>query len=73
MKLYIWDSPYNVSWGGSCLYVLAYDLEQAKELALTASVSNYGYNPVQKMSIKNLGAPTRIVEGPYAEVFEWSE
>lgn len=74
MKLFIWNNPYHVAWGGSLLYVVANDLKQAKELAAKgAGVSNYGYDPEIKLTIKNLGEPTRIVNLPCAEVYEWSE
>jgi hypothetical protein len=75
MKLYVWNQPYSVSWGGSCLYVLAASLPSARKAARKAIVAAYGgvYDGSTVTSLDKLGEPDRIESGPYAEVYEWSE
>ena len=78
MKLYIWKDVYSVKYGAAFLYSIADSIEQARELALNAKTSEYGYAPKPdsrsqvEPSIVN-GPPDRIVDLPYAEVYEWSE
>jgi hypothetical protein len=75
MKLYVWVDPYHVSYGGACLYVLAPGLDAAQNAALTALDAKYGHiHPADKpIKLEDLGEPTRVVSGPYAEVYNWSE
>lgn len=73
MKLYVWNDPYHIDYGGTCLYVIAESEEQARELAPSAGVSQYGHEPgggpPQKME---LGVP-RVHDLPHAEIYHWSE
>jgi len=74
MKLFVFNSPYSVVYGSCCIYCIAPDLETAKGLAMKAALSEYGYDPNgETISIDPIGEPTRIVEGPYAECYQWSE
>ena len=74
MQLYVWESPYPVTYGGSCAYAVAETVEQARELVSRAWVSEYGYTPRplgRKPDVS--GEPTRVCDLPYAEIYEWSE
>jgi hypothetical protein len=80
MKLYVWNNPYDVRYGGSCLYAVADSEDAARDIAMSALRSHYGYDPGnddhrldQRIRKEALGAPTRVRELPYAEVYEWSE
>lgn len=74
MRLYVWNNPYKVSYGGSCLYAIAESEEQAREIAVTAITKSYGeYNGQMLGDHVKLGAPTRSCDLPYAEVYEWSD
>lgn len=73
MKLYVWNMPFQVSYGGSILYVLARDIRQARKAARTAVVSHYGYDPQEQHPLPDLGEPDRVLSAPYAEVYRWSE
>lgn len=73
MKLYVWNNPFAVSYGGSCLYVLAPNLRAARKAALTARDAKYGdvWRP-ETFKLDNLGEPDRVLSVPYAEVY-WHE
>lgn len=75
MKLFVWNEPYPVSYGSACLYVLAETEEEAREKALTAVDCSYGtpYADGRTIKVDKLGKPTRVIEGPYAEVNWWQE
>lgn len=75
MKLYIWNRPYPVAYGGSCLYAVAESEEAARALALTSPVNCYGFGaePRQVGDWDLTRAPDAVHELPYAEVYEWSE
>ena len=45
MKLYIWNDPYSVSYGGACIYAVAETVEEARELASRAPISEFGFEP----------------------------
>lgn len=74
MKLFVWYEPYDIKWGGSALYVMAEDLEQAKKLAaekvpvMPDSRGEYYFK-----SLKNMPEPDMIFDGPSAVIYEWSE
>lgn len=80
MKLYIWNEPYKVSYGGACIYVVASSLEEARELAKTAPIAYYG-NPagvgatlgVSRVAMTEIGEPSRVLDVPCAECFHWEE
>lgn len=74
MKLFIWNDPYGVSYGGSCLYVVAETEEQARDIARSAKTSEYGSGADNHNHLpEELGPPTRVLDAPCAEVYEWSE
>lgn len=75
MKLFIWKDPHKIDYGGTCLYVMANDLQEARNLALAAQDASYGEawnkEPV-RVDVQNV-EPDRVIEGPYAELYQWSE
>jgi hypothetical protein len=79
MKLFVWNEPISVSYGSTCLYVVADDEEQAREIAQHALVSKYGSHPEGRPGIdvpsfdKPLGIPTRVIEAPCGEIYYWEE
>lgn len=75
MKLYVWNNPYRIAYGGSCLYVLAPNLTAARKAALKAVDAGYGdpYSDGRTMKLDKLGDPDRVENGPYAEVYHWAE
>jgi hypothetical protein len=74
VKLYVWASPYKVWYGGSLLYVVAESLEDALRIAASSPVYYYGYSKkaVGGPSLK-LGEPTRVVDLPCGEFYQWEE
>lgn len=74
MKLFIWNDPYGVNYGGSILFVMAEDEASARELAKTCPTIKYGFGkPDGFFCTKPLGAPDRVIEQPGGECYEWSE
>lgn len=74
MKLYVWNRPYDIPFGGSILYAVAENLMDARKFAEKALISNYGYKPDHPYPHKlDLGKPDRVCDLPYAEIYEWSE
>lgn len=76
MKLFIWNDPYTVSYGGSFLFVVAKDEAQARKLAKTAQINKYGRSPTDGILGDDLalalGEP-RIEDLPHAECYHWEE
>jgi hypothetical protein len=75
VKLYVWNDPYGVKYGGSCLYVVANDEDEARLFARTARVAKYGMktDETRPDAMQNLGKPDRVYNCPCAEIYEWSE
>lgn len=75
MRVYIWNNPYHVNYGGSFLWVVAETEEAARELTQKAMTSQFGLEPTAKMQRpdKPLGPPDRIEELPHAECYQWEE
>lgn len=86
MRLYIWDDPYDVSYGSTLLFVVAESLEAARLLAKTTAKNGKnawqhdkrdednpyaGERPVG-VDVDNI-EPSRVVDLPYAEFAEWME
>lgn len=75
MRLFVWNNPYSVSYGGSIAYAVAESEEDARAMIVGAPVNAYGlgaeYRPKPPMDI--LGPPDAVHELPYAEIYEWSE
>ena len=79
MKLYVWNNPISISWGGTCLYVVAETEEQARVVASRALISRFGDEP-EGVPGKDapafnepLGLPDRVINAPYGEIYYWSE
>ncbi len=74
MKLYVWNNPYDVAFGGSCAYAVADSEDEARALVEAASAAQYGHEPKgSSEGAKVPGPPDRVHELPYAEIYEWSE
>ncbi len=74
MKVFIWNEPYAVAYGGSFLFVVAETEEQARELAKTAPVFSNGFSHQEEpLGAMTLGQPLRVIDAPYAECYTWSE
>jgi hypothetical protein len=75
MKIYIWNEPYQVSWGGSFLFIAAESEEQARLLAAIAPKCGYGYRASNDKPLGNieLGPPSRVIDVPGGECYWWSE
>lgn len=78
MKLYVWNKPYAVSYGGACLYVIAENLSAARRLAKTKCAdASYGGHDRKGMANRPVDIskrpPTSIHKLPWAECFHWEE
>lgn len=75
MKLYIWNHPYSVPYGGSCAYAVAENVKAARELVKAARVNAYGLGTRrgshQEVDVSR--PPDAVHKLPYAEIYEWSE
>jgi len=75
MKMFFWNNPYKVTYGGSVLFAIAETEEAARKLAAHKCVrytfgdSEQGRDNMKVIADK-LGPPTRIVDLPCAE---WHE
>lgn len=75
MKLFVWNNPYRVSYGGSLLYAVAESEEAAREM-IARPTPRYAYGEYAETPLNflpDLGPPTRVVDVPCAELYEWSE
>ena len=75
MKLYIWRSPYVVSYGDSYAIAIANSVEEARQAIRAGKINEYGFGggkPVPS-DIDLDRIPDAIHEGPFGEVYEWSE
>ena len=77
MKLYIWAQPYSTPYGYSMLYAVAETEDQARELAKSAKLQEYGQaespTPLNSDQVDALGKPDRVLDLPCAEFIEWAE
>lgn len=77
MKLFVWNNPYRVTYGGSCLYAIANTEEEARLIATKAATAPFGnlYSSGGELGECDAlkGPPNRIHELPYAEIYEWYE
>lgn len=74
MKLFIWEDPYDVKYGGSICVVMAETLEQAKDIAASGQAWlqwDYKDTPIQRNA--PLGEPTKVLDGPSAAWAHWEE
>ncbi len=78
MKLFVWNNPYSVDYGGSCLYVIAKDVEQARELA-KSKCADGNYVGLDRKNMRETCVPvdgvepTSVHDLPYAECYNWQE
>lgn len=72
-KLFIWNNPYQVNYGGSIIYAVAETEQEARSAAANAMVISYGEYEQDRLDNMKLGKPTRVLDAPYAECYHWSE
>lgn len=72
MKMFVWCDPYRVKWGSSMCVAIAADLESAKQLARQGKLMSFGEFKGRTPEVE-LGEPTRVLEIPCAEWYEWME
>ena len=72
MKLYIWNDPYCVSYGGSFIYAVAETLPEAMKQVALGKLYNFGQYKGTTPKVV-LAKTTRILKLPCAEWFEYSE
>lgn len=82
-NLYIWDSPYDVRYGYSLLFVVAPDLAMAKRIAAQKATchsldimwdeSRADLKGYFSRRATKLGEPSRVITGVGGEWHEWSE
>lgn len=75
MKLYIWNDPYHVDYGSSILIAVAENEEEARKQAVNGRKYLYGdfLEDERPENTIELGPPTRVVDIPCAEWYEWRE
>ncbi len=78
MKLFVWNEPYSVNYGGSCLYVIANNVEEARELAKSkcydASFGGFDRKNMKETCVPVDGVePTSVHDLPHAECYHWEE
>jgi alkanesulfonate monooxygenase SsuD/methylene tetrahydromethanopterin reductase-like flavin-dependent oxidoreductase (luciferase family) len=74
MKVFIWNDPYDVSWGASILIVCANTEAEARDKAKSARRVQFSVHDNDKeVSIDGLGAPDAVLDAPAAICYEWSE
>ena len=74
MKMFVWNDPYAVKYGGSCIYACAETVEAAREAIKRAPTSHYGMDPGEpgRFDVGNT-EPTRVIDAPCAEIYQWQE
>lgn len=71
MKLFIWDNPYSIPFGGTLFFAIAETVEEARKIAETAPGYYFGNeNDPQR---PKLGEPSRVRDLPCGEFHSWSE
>lgn len=78
MKLFIWNNPYRLQFGGSIIYAVAASEDEARAVALRAGISQFGDKPFPNEfgtgpHRLDLGKPDRVIDAPCAEIYEWCE
>jgi hypothetical protein len=83
MKLFVWNDPVCMGYGGCCAYVIAADVDQARALAVKAPTAYFGLAPsrgdgayfdcVRLKDADVARPPDRVLELPYAEIYAWQE
>ena len=73
MKLFIWDNAYEVSYGGAMVFAVAENVEAAREQLRTTKEAPYGLGDSSEKDTTFLGEPSRIIDYPHAEYWEWQQ
>jgi hypothetical protein len=80
MKMFIWDNPVLIKYGGSVIVAVAETIEEAREVATTQAQSSFvglgiGRYPDKKEDYSRFiqGEPSRVVDVPCVEVFYYQE
>lgn len=78
MKLYCWNSPVSVHYGGSFLVVAARTETAARRIAKDAIFLEYGRTekdplPLGREAAERLGKPDHIYNCPAGLVYWWHE
>jgi hypothetical protein len=73
MKLFVWVNPYYVDYGNTLLFVVAEDVESAKEMATKRQAYQWGDLEQESLPKVDLGEPSRVLELPCAEWHYWAE
>lgn len=72
MNVYIWNNPYPVSYGSSCLFAIAESEEAARKMV--ADKLEYGTSSgMMDLANLKLGAPDIVSTLPAAYIYHWSE
>lgn len=71
MKVYVWEDPYQVTYGSSLIIAVASSIEEAKKVVKEQKTFSQWTH--KKTWPIELGEPTRILEAPCCEWHEWSE
>ncbi len=74
-KLFCWNRPYHIDYGGSCVFALGKSIEEARINAKTALVWEYGIGrPDKKIPIGlDLDRDPDLILEDGAVCYEWSE
>ncbi len=71
LKLFVWDNPYRIPFGGTVCFAVAESVEAAKA-QLKVSAGYYAGMESQTPQEK-LGDPDRVLDLPAGEWHSWSE
>lgn len=76
LKLYIWNDPFTIPYGGSILCVVAYNLKSARTHGLNVICKDYGvrssaYAEASQTIVTQ--APRVIRKFPCAKFYHWEE
>ena len=69
--MFVWVDPINLEYGSSMVVAVAETVEQAREIAQKSPSYLYGNLPGADRNLPVLGEPTRVVDIPCAEWYEW--
>lgn len=74
MKLFVWNRPYLIPFGGSVVYAVAESEEDARQQARQARSFGFGAYPREGRVHLDIDRPAdRVLDVPCAEIYEWEE
>lgn len=74
MKLFVWNQPYSIPYGGSIAYAVAETEEEARERVRSARALGFGEYPREGAVWLDIDRPPdRVLSAPCAEIYEWVE